>query len=154
MSREPRWTPSAEQMALWPPISGNTINGVGEPDVRQPTPIYWHAPDATPHGPLQLWFYKRTSPRVMVARQERQAAIDLEVPPVSDMPIELDAETWSRDVKAAALDAGADIVGITPMQGSGSSTTMPCRNAGRSCLASRTTGTSCAPPPRRPPPPK
>lgn len=68
-------------MALWPDISGNTINGVGEPDIRQPTPIYCHAPDATPHGPLPPWFYKRTSLRVMVARQEQQAVIDLEVPP-------------------------------------------------------------------------
>lgn len=103
-------------MALWPEISGNTINGVGEPDVRQPTPIYWHAPDSTPHGPLQLWFYKRTSPRVMVARHERQAAIDLVVPPESGEPLELDAESWTKDVKQAALDAGADIVGITQMQ--------------------------------------
>lgn len=68
MKRHDSWEPSPEQMALWPSVSGNTINGVGEEAVRQPSPIYWHAPDATPHGPLQLWFIKRTTPLVQLAR--------------------------------------------------------------------------------------
>jgi hypothetical protein len=125
MSREARRTPSAEQMALWPEISGNTINGLGEPDVRQPTPICWHAPDATPHGQLQLWFYKRTSPRVMLARHDRQAAIDLEVQPVSGEPLELDAASWTRDVKGAALDAAPTSSASRGCSVSGSSPTTP-----------------------------
>jgi hypothetical protein len=64
------WKPSAEQMALWPGVSGNVINGVGEQRVRRPSPIYWHAPDATPHGPLQRWFIARTTPRERAAREE------------------------------------------------------------------------------------
>ena len=47
--------PDPDQMRLWPDISGNTINGLGETEVRPPSPIYWHAPDATPHGHLQQW---------------------------------------------------------------------------------------------------
>lgn len=35
--------------------------------MRQPSPIYWHAPDATPHGPLQLWFGARITPLVQAA---------------------------------------------------------------------------------------
>lgn len=84
MKRTESWTSSAEQMALWPSISGNTINGVGEERIRQLSPIYRHAPDATPHGPLQVWFMKRTTPLVQAARQERQAAIDLAVAPMAD----------------------------------------------------------------------
>jgi Pyruvate/2-oxoacid:ferredoxin oxidoreductase delta subunit len=116
MTRPEPWTPSAEQQALWPPISGNTINGVGEAQVRRPSPIYWHAPDATPHGPLQLWFIRRSTPLVLAARQERQAALDEPLPPVSGPPVERTPEAWAREVKAAAYAAGADAVGITAVQ--------------------------------------
>jgi len=33
-----QYQPLKEQMALWPDISGNTINGLGEPEVRAPSP--------------------------------------------------------------------------------------------------------------------
>ncbi|GJG85775.1 hypothetical protein tb265_09560 [Gemmatimonadetes bacterium T265] len=114
--RAPRWTPSAEQAALWPPVSGNTINGVGEREVRRPSPVYWHAPDATPHGPLQLWFIQRTTPLVQAARQQRQQAIEEPLPPVADAAVERSAAAWSHDVKVAAFAAGADAVGITAVQ--------------------------------------
>jgi epoxyqueuosine reductase len=121
MTRRPDWSPSAEQMALWPtadgvPISGNTINGVGEAAVRQPTPVYWHAPDATPHGPLQLWFYSQMTPLVAQARADRIKANELQIPERSGPPLQLPAAEWTRDVKAAALATGAELVGITRMQ--------------------------------------
>ncbi len=103
-------------MAQWPSVSGNVINGVGEEHVRQPTPVYWHAPDATPHGPLQLWFLGRITAAVQAARVERQQYIDQRLPPVASGPIELDAATWTAAVKSTALASGADIVGITQMQ--------------------------------------
>ena len=111
-----RWTPSDEQAALWPTVSGNTINGVGEPRVRRPSPVYWHAPDATAHGSLQLWFINRTTPLVQTARQERAAAIEAPVPPVADAAVARSAEEWTRLVKVAAFAAGADAVGITAVQ--------------------------------------
>lgn len=114
--RRPRWSPSAEQQALWPAISGNVINGVGEPAVRRPTPIYWHAPDATPHGPLQLWFLSRITPRVQAARLERNAALEAPLPPVAAVPVRHDATEWTRRVKVAAFAAGADAVGVTAVQ--------------------------------------
>ncbi len=116
MKRVERWTPSEEQSALWPAMSGNVINGLGEPFVRRPSPIYWHAPDATPHGPLQMWFLRRTTPLVQIARAERQAALDMPVPPVATDVLTQSADAWTRRVKAAALAAGADAVGITRMQ--------------------------------------
>lgn len=117
-SRRPRtpWTPSAEQRALWPAVSGNAINGVGEPQVRRPSPVYWHAPDATPHGPLQLWFLSRITPRVQAARVERNAALDEPLPPVAEPAAEHDAASWTRLVKVAAYAAGADAVGVTRVQ--------------------------------------
>src|SRR6187455_3119678 len=98
MRRTARWEPSEEQMALWPPVSGNVLNGVGEPDVRRPTPVYWHAPDATPHGGLQTWFLSRITPLVQAARVARQSALDLVVPPVSEQRIQQSAEQWTADV--------------------------------------------------------
>lgn len=114
--RTARWTPSPEQMALWPAVSGNAINGVGEPAVRRPTPVYWHAPDATPHGPLQLWFLGRLTPLVQEARRERQVVIDQPLPRVAADPLVQDAEWWTQAVKEAAVASGADIVGITRVQ--------------------------------------
>jgi epoxyqueuosine reductase len=106
------WKPSAEQMALWPRVSGNAINGLGERRVRRPSPIYWHAPDATAHGPLQRWFIARTTPRVRAAREERQRAIDEALAPVAPVAEERTPAEWSQAVKLAARDAGADAVGI------------------------------------------
>ncbi len=106
------WAPTAEQRALWPSLSGNAINGVGERTRRKASPIYWHAPDATPHGPLQRWFIARTTPLVRQAREERQRAIDEALPAVAEERQERTAEEWTRDVKRAALEAGADAVGI------------------------------------------
>jgi epoxyqueuosine reductase len=114
--RPPPWTPSAEQMALWPDISGNTINGVGEDRRRQPSPIYWHSPDATAHGKLQLWFYGRMTPAVLKAREERMIASDAPLGPLSPHVVQRSAAEWTSAVKQAARDAGADDVGITTVQ--------------------------------------
>ena len=36
-----QYQPTMEQLALFPDISGNTINGLGETIKRRPSPIYW-----------------------------------------------------------------------------------------------------------------
>ncbi len=115
----PVWRPSVEQMAQWPAISGNRINGVGEASARRPSPIYWHPPDATPHGPLQKWFYARTSEAgqpIVDARKERQAALDTPLSPLASEPAVRAPEDWAAAVKNAALDAGAADVGIAVMR--------------------------------------
>jgi ferredoxin len=114
----PIWQPSEEQRSLWPSISGNTINGVGEQSPRRPSPIYWHPPDATPHGKLQLWFYARTADQgdeLAEARRERQRAIDEPLAPVAAHARERSPEAWSEGVKRVAREAGAQDVGITAM---------------------------------------
>ncbi len=110
------WKPSAEQMELWPAISGNTINGVGEAAPRRATPIYWHPPDATPHGQLQLWFYKQVTLPVLEARKERQRALDEPLEPIASVAAVRDAAEWTALVKDAARAAGADAVGIARMR--------------------------------------
>jgi ferredoxin len=112
------WQPSEEQMQLWPQVSGNAINGVDEGSPRRPSPIYWHAPDSTPHGKLQLWFYARTSNQgeaLAEARQERQRAIDEPLAPISAEASVRSSALWSDEVKRVARAAGADDIGITEM---------------------------------------
>jgi ferredoxin len=106
-------------MRQWPAVSGNTINGVGEPTPRRPSPIYWHPPDSIPHGPLQLWFYERTSDAgeaLAEARRERQSVIDEPLVPIAEHASELTAKEWTAEVKGVAIGCGADDVGITLMQ--------------------------------------
>lgn len=113
------WQPTEEQKAIWPSISGNTINGVGESAPRRPSPIYWHPPDSTPHGPLQRWFYARTATATQAvadARAERQRAIDEPLVPVAADPAARTAAEWTAEAKQIARDHGADAVGIAAMR--------------------------------------
>ena len=112
------WRASADQMQLWPAISGNAVNGLGEPAARRPSPVYWHPPQTIAHGALQNWFYKRTAEageEVARARQDRQQAIDEPLAPLSETSGA--PQDFTRDdVKGFALEAGADDVGITPFR--------------------------------------
>jgi epoxyqueuosine reductase len=114
----PIWQPSREQMQVWPHVSGNSLNGVGEVSARRPSPIYWHPPDSIPHGKLQPWFYARTSALgegLLEARRERQRAIDEPLASIAVQATERSAAAWSEEVKQAARAAGADDIGITAM---------------------------------------
>jgi Pyruvate/2-oxoacid:ferredoxin oxidoreductase delta subunit len=114
----PPWQPSAEQMALWPAVSGNTLNGLGEPAPRRPTPVYWHAPEATPHGPLQRWFQQHNpgGPLVAKARAERQQVLETPLAPLAAQAVNRSAADWTAAVKREALARGADIVGVALMR--------------------------------------
>ena len=119
MAKAPNpWRPSAEQMALWPAMSGNAINGLGETKVRRPSPIYWHAPDATPHGPLQRWFQQHNLGGELLARarEERQSIIDTPLAPLAERSVERTPSQWAQAVRDRVLAAGADLVGITAMR--------------------------------------
>jgi Pyruvate/2-oxoacid:ferredoxin oxidoreductase delta subunit len=111
------FTPRPEQMALWPSLSGNTVNGLGESLPRRASPIYWHDPDRTPHGPLQRWFYTQ-NPNEMVAaaRAERQKAIDTPLEPLAGQRTSMSPEAWTEGARRAAIDAGADLVGIARLR--------------------------------------
>ena len=111
--------PDPDQMRLWPDISGNTINGLGETEVRPPSPIYWHAPDATPHGHLQQWMgahsAKNPAPGREQMLEERTAIqsrepVEIAAPAVQDDPTE-----WHKKVHEKAAALGAELIGIASM---------------------------------------
>ena len=106
-------------MRLWPSVSGNSINGVDEAAPRRPSPVYWHPPDATPHGPLQRWFVARSSggsAEVAEARRERQRVLDAPLAPLAPERVERSAAAWAAEIKRAAREQGADDVGVTEMR--------------------------------------
>jgi epoxyqueuosine reductase QueG len=105
-------------MALWPAVSGNAINGLGDARATQAKPIYWHEPERTPHGPLQRWFYQQsaTNPLLQEARALRQRILDTPLGPLASEPVSLEPQAAVDLVKRAARAAGADFVGIAEMR--------------------------------------
>lgn len=114
MEQQDRFVPSAEQMALWPEISGNTINGVGEPAVRRPSPVMWHPSETIAHGAVQDWFWEqgRKTPEIFGLRARRQAVIDQPDAPLAPTRIDIAPADAAAQVTAIARSAGADLVGI------------------------------------------
>lgn len=104
-------------MRLFPALSGNAINGLGEAAPRRARHVYW-APDpgAIPHGDVQRWFYRRNdTPAINAERARRQAAQARPAAAVAPVRADRTAEAWTAAVKAAARAAGADAVGIARM---------------------------------------
>jgi len=109
------FTPKPEQLALVPEISGNAINGVGESENRQPTPIYWHDPDTLAHGELQKWFYTQNADdeHIIKAREDRAEILAIEVPPVSGKPLQQSADEWVAQLRAHVATLDMELLGIT-----------------------------------------
>jgi epoxyqueuosine reductase len=110
------YEPHPEQIALIPSTSGNTINGLGEMELRRPTTIYWDNPDTLPHGGLMKWYVRRNyqGDRLKTRRhaEEIEAA---ELEPVAEQAVDAPAPDWVAAVKKKAVDLGASQVGITPI---------------------------------------
>jgi ferredoxin len=107
------FTPNPEQLALLPKLTGCDINGLGETDIRRPTPIYWHDPERIAHGDLQAWFYKfGPAPEVRPIREETMKVMAAPLSEIAPAKPDWTPEQWSENIKAAALDREADLVGI------------------------------------------
>ena len=107
--------PRPEQMALYPDVSGNTINGLGDAERRQPSYVYWgNSPDDVAHGDVQRWFYT-VDPGLDgygVERARRAAIIDAPLTPLAETPravTEADFASFTQ----AGLEAGDfDKIGV------------------------------------------
>ena len=109
-----KYQPNPEQLALFPDVSGNTINGVGETAPRRPTPIYWHRPEAIAHGKLQQWMVERfiAEPELANVHQRFGGRGPRGLARVAGTQQEKTAHAWGDDVKSFALAHEADLVGI------------------------------------------
>ena len=118
------WQPPAEpyvtpqvQRDLFPDVSGNTINGLGEADVRRPEPIYHHDPERTRFGALQTWFRGLPGhPLIDQARRDRIPIMEEKLAPLAPEPEQRSPADWSATIKDQAAAIGAELVGITRMR--------------------------------------
>ncbi len=116
---ENTYKPHPEQLALMPEVSGNTINGVGEPSPRQPSPVYWHDPDAIPHGDLQRWFYDHMPPNPALddARKRRDAIIAKPLSPLAPARKERASKAWMIALsKFIRTEIDAEMWGVAEVQ--------------------------------------
>lgn len=115
----PDYAPGDAQRALFPDVSGNAVNGLGETTPRRATPVYWRDPATIAHGPLQQYFYARAGELESARKVTTRMAEDrgpAELDAVAAEPQEADAETFTCSVKEFALAHESDLVGIARMR--------------------------------------
>ncbi|RFP88325.1 4Fe-4S dicluster domain-containing protein [Rhodobacteraceae bacterium 63075] len=112
------FTPNPEQMALWPGVSGNEINGLGERAFRRPGVVYWAPePDDIPHGRMQRWFYSvRPDAEPLVrARAERQKVLDAPMPPLAREQVTRAPEDWTAALERFVEAGLCERSGVTAL---------------------------------------
>jgi Pyruvate/2-oxoacid:ferredoxin oxidoreductase delta subunit len=112
--RPKRFSPKAETLALLT-VSGNPINGLGETELRRPSPFFWHPPTLHPYGDLQLAArtYMSECPGYQAAFSK--AHCHPELVPVAECRTEASPEQFTSAISEFVLANEADAVGITPM---------------------------------------
>ena len=111
---KPHYEPPAHQLAMFPEISGNTVNGLGETARRRPTPIYWHYGWDLPHKELQQYYLDRFDDKPELKDFDKKyGGRGPKAPPEKPArPVEDTPENFSARVKAHALAHEAELVGI------------------------------------------
>jgi ferredoxin len=112
------FTPDPAQIALKPPISGNEINGLNEPDVRPPRMVYW-APDPSeiPHGEMQSYFYQQSAkvPDFGERRARRLQLTEAAMPPLANNQRQASPMEWTTDLDHFVSSNVCDMTGVAEM---------------------------------------
>lgn len=109
------FTPLPAQMALKPAVSGNAINGLGEPEFRPARVVYWASdPDTIAHGAMQRWFYGVDPANSDIARAREARAKRLAAPlaELRGAPVQRDAAAWTAALGEFAASADFDSWGV------------------------------------------
>lgn len=112
---KPVYRPPAEQLDLFPDVSGNTLNGLGETEIRRPTPIYWHYGDVElPHKALQDYYLRHfdAKPELQDFHRKYGGRGGREPPEKPAERVVDTPENWTRRIKAHALASEADLAGV------------------------------------------
>ena len=114
MKKHQGYTPNPRFTRLFPKISGNTVNGLGETAVRRPSPFFWHPADRHEFGALQdeVTAYHRQSPEI-TAHYSSKAPRGPRPITQAEVKVEKNAEEWAADLKQFTLAHEGDLVGIT-----------------------------------------
>ena len=108
------YTPNQEIIDLWPDISGNEINGLGESEAGRPRPVFWRTDNSIAHTDALYFFYNRDkdNPRIAEARTRREQTAAIPASEIADEMVQKSADEWTAEIKQQALELGADDVGI------------------------------------------
>lgn len=112
------YTPNPDQMAHWPDVSGNTINGLDDPNPRNPSIVYWAPnPNDIPHGDMQRWFYTVDpgDPRFAQARTQRQTMLASTPEPLNSTPREQSARDWTTALQNFVSNGDCEKIGVALM---------------------------------------
>jgi epoxyqueuosine reductase len=113
--RHGSFTPDPRFTRLFPRISGNAVNGLGEHTPRRPSPFFWHPVDRHAFGALQeaVIAHHRRSPDIA---REYSAAASRGPKPIAKATdrVERTPGEWSDVIKEFVLANEGDLAGITP----------------------------------------
>jgi Pyruvate/2-oxoacid:ferredoxin oxidoreductase delta subunit len=115
MARHSDYQPMKQFIDKFPEKSGNEINGLGETEVRRPSPFFWHPPDRQTHGALQkeVTDYHRQSDAVRKwFRPDPPGGRGPQAVPQAGEKVSKSPEEWSAHVKEFTLANESDLVGI------------------------------------------
>ena len=113
------FTPNPEMVARLPAITGNEINGLGEPEVRQPDVVYWATdPNEIAFGEVQKWFYgnEPDDPVLMKHRTRRKEILDAPLPDLAERPVQRAPEEWLTALNQFIADGDCEMVGATGLR--------------------------------------
>ncbi|MFT4959386.1 MAG: epoxyqueuosine reductase [Paracoccaceae bacterium] len=110
--------PDPAQVAVTPETSGNTVNGLGDPEQRRPNMVYWAPdPDDIAHGAMQQFFYAQSAkvPEFAVKRAERIALFETPLSPIADQAAHMSPDDWTAGLDRFVLDETCERIGVTEM---------------------------------------
>jgi epoxyqueuosine reductase QueG len=129
------WQAPPAALEHMPPISGNTVNGLGETEPRPPSPFFWHEPKYHAFGGMQgytlgIMYGLEDGEEIRKAfcinpdfRPDSDRSSDGQFihrgpDPIAVAPEKVNrpASEWNRRIKEFALAHHADVVGITEMR--------------------------------------
>jgi len=108
------YIPSLWHKIFTPGVTGNSLNGLGEAQIRRPTAIYhrqdyWH-----PWRMVQDMFYMRSIFSGKLFPLFKSFRLDWKKPTaITNKQIKKSPEEWSKRIKDYAISLGIDKVGIT-----------------------------------------
>ncbi len=104
-------------LEYFPDASGNDVNGLGEQEVRQPSPFFWHPHDKHEFGELQkeVVDIQRRSPAI-TEHYSHDAPRGPKTIEIAETKIEKSPEEWVQAVKQFTLADEGDDIRITDMK--------------------------------------
>ncbi|MFT7649162.1 MAG: epoxyqueuosine reductase [Candidatus Poriferisodalaceae bacterium] len=105
----PVWEPPPEIVGLFPDVSGNDINGLGDVEPRPPQLVMWANPSTLAHGAVQVHmteeFVAHPVLRTVLRMNDRH-----EPAPVAAATVQRTASEWTAALTAQALRDAAEPV--------------------------------------------